>query len=162
MEASHGVLGVWYLHFDHAVPLLFTDNETNLARVFGVRNVSPFQKDGINDFVVHGRTDAINPEGHGTKAAGHYRLRIDAGATATIRLRLNLRPPAAIGRRQRDGEEDCDTVLTAPPHGIWPFTRFLSRWWIAISPSGSSCCCSTSGISIPTDSCRRANGTSMT
>src|SRR6188768_365390 len=34
VEASHDGLGVWYLHFDHAVPLLFTDNETNLARVF--------------------------------------------------------------------------------------------------------------------------------
>ena len=77
------------LHFDTRPPLLFTENETNNRRLFGTANASPYVKDGINDFVVSGRQDAINPNNAGTKAAGHYHATIDAGATAVFRLRLN-------------------------------------------------------------------------
>ena len=77
------------LHFDTRPPLLFTENETNNRRLFGTANASPYVKDGINDFVVSGRQDAINPNNAGTKAAGYYHAAIDAGATAVFRLRLN-------------------------------------------------------------------------
>jgi hypothetical protein len=77
------------LHFDTRPPLLFTENETNNRRLFGTANASPYVKDGINDFVVSGRQDAINPNNAGTKAAGYYHAIIDAGATAVFRLRLN-------------------------------------------------------------------------
>ena len=77
------------LHFDTRPPLLFTENETNNRRLFGTANASPYVKDGINDFVVSGRQDAINPNNAGTKAAGYYHATIDAGATAVFRLRLN-------------------------------------------------------------------------
>ena len=42
-------------------PLLFTENETNTERIFGVPNRTPYVKDGINDYVVHGQTEAVNP-----------------------------------------------------------------------------------------------------
>ena len=67
------------LHFDARPPLLFTDNETNNQRLFGTANASPYVKDGINDFVVSGRQDAINPITAGTKAAAHYHATIEAG-----------------------------------------------------------------------------------
>ena len=51
--------------------LLFTENETNTQRIFGVPNRSPHVKDGINNYVVDGQKDAINPEQKGTKAAAH-------------------------------------------------------------------------------------------
>ena len=54
-------------------PLLFTENETNTQRIFGVPNRRPYVKDGINDYVVHGQAEAVNPEQTGTKAAAHYR-----------------------------------------------------------------------------------------
>ena len=69
--------------------LLFTENETNNERLFGTANPTPYVKDGINDYVVAGRQDAVNPNHTGTKAAAHYQLRVGAGATAVIRLRLS-------------------------------------------------------------------------
>ena len=49
----------------------FTESETNSARLFSSPNRQPFVKDGINDFIVDGRTEAVNPERVGTKAAAH-------------------------------------------------------------------------------------------
>ena len=53
-------------------PLLFTENETNNRRLFGTANASPYVKDGINDFVVLGKQEAVNPSKTGTKAAALY------------------------------------------------------------------------------------------
>src|SRR5581483_11414445 len=58
----------------------------------------PFVKDGINDFVVHGREGAVNPEKKGTKAAAHYRLTVSPGECQVVRLRLSDVAPAAFGR----------------------------------------------------------------
>ena len=71
------------------MPLLFTENETNQARLFGQKNESPYVKDGINDCVVHGRPEAVNPGNQGTKVAAHYSATIGAGQTMVIRLRLS-------------------------------------------------------------------------
>ena len=49
-------------------------------------------KDGINDYVVHGNQDAVNPEKQGTKAAAQFQLEIGAGQTSVIRLRLTKNP----------------------------------------------------------------------
>jgi hypothetical protein len=69
--------------------LLFCENETNVRRLFGV-NAIGFFKDGINDFVVAGNRDAVNPEKFGTKAAAHYLLQVPAQASAVVRARLLL------------------------------------------------------------------------
>ena len=95
IAARHPELGVWNLECGGSPELLFTDNETNNRRLFGSENPSRFVKDGINDFLLHGRADAINPAAIGTKAAAHYRLEIAAGGSASVRLRL--RPAAATG-----------------------------------------------------------------
>ena len=88
--ASHHELGRMFMQCDGNPPLLFTDNDTNNERLFGGRNVSPYVKDGINDFVVAGRRYAVNPDRTGTKAAAHYHLNVGTEQTATIRLRLSL------------------------------------------------------------------------
>ena len=102
--SSHGVvkavdheLGERYLSCEGAVPLLFTENETNTQRIFGVANRSPYVKDSINDYVVHGRTDAVNPEKKGTKVAADYHLNVPAGECQVVRLRLSNVAPAAAG-----------------------------------------------------------------
>jgi hypothetical protein len=95
IAASHPELGALRLECEGSPPLLFTDNETNNRRLFGSENPSRYVKDGINDFLLHGQADAINPAATGTKAAAHYRLEIAAGGSATVRLRL--RPAAATG-----------------------------------------------------------------
>jgi hypothetical protein len=83
-----GFLADYRLYCEGGVPLLFTENETNNSRLFGSSNSSPYVKDGINDFIVQGRQDAVNPAGTGTKVSPHYRLTVGAGETKVVRLRL--------------------------------------------------------------------------
>jgi hypothetical protein len=88
VEAVHPEMGRAHLYCDAPVPMLFTENETNTERLFGVPNRTPYVKDGINELVVHGRADAVNPDRRGTKVAAHYRLKVDAGGREVVRLRL--------------------------------------------------------------------------
>jgi len=86
IQASHHALGDYELHCADARELLFTGNETNSERLFSSPNRSPFVKDGINDFIVQGRREAVNPECVGTKAAAHYAFTIQPGASEVVRL----------------------------------------------------------------------------
>jgi hypothetical protein len=72
-----------------APELLFTENETNTARLFGAPSESPYVKDAFHAFVVEGRRDAVNPNGFGTKAAAHYRVDVPARGEVVLRLRLS-------------------------------------------------------------------------
>ena len=110
VAASHSKLGERFLYCDGAPTLLFTENETNNERIFGKPNPSPFVKDAINNYVVHGKEDAVNPDKVGTKCAAHYRLTVEAGQEKSIRLRLSDIAPARCGRslqrvRQNPGSE---------------------------------------------------------
>jgi hypothetical protein len=77
----------WYIETD-ATPLLFAENETNYQRLFGAPNASPYVKDGINDAVVHGHLERVNPERWGTKAAAHFGTIVSPGETFTVRVRF--------------------------------------------------------------------------
>jgi hypothetical protein len=116
IAASHADLGERFLYCEGDVSLLFTENETNNERLFGTANASRYVKDGINNYVVNGNLDSVNPEKAGTKSAAHYQLSVGAGKTATIRLRLSDLAPAAMGdpfknfavtmqTRQREADE---------------------------------------------------------
>jgi hypothetical protein len=61
IEAVHPDMGMRWLACDGIPNLLFTNNETNFQRLFNVSNASPYVKDGIHDYVIHNRKDAINP-----------------------------------------------------------------------------------------------------
>ncbi len=93
VKAVHPALGERYLSCDDSPALLFTENETNTQRIFGVPNRNPYVKDSINDYLVHGKKDAVNPEQKGTKCAAHYRLNIKPGEHQTVRLRLGTTAP---------------------------------------------------------------------
>ena len=88
VELNHTQCGNRWLHCEGSPELLFTENETNARRLFGAENHSPYVKDGINDYVVHGAGEAVNPQHIGTKAAAHYKLTIGGGETAVVRMRL--------------------------------------------------------------------------
>ena len=96
IAASHDQLGDRYLYCEGNTELLFTENETNNERIFGTPNASPFVKDGINNHVVNGKKDVVNPQGTGTKAAAHYSITVGAGQTAKIRLRLTDLAPTTV------------------------------------------------------------------
>ena len=94
VAATHPLLGKLIFFCEGEVPLLFTENETNHERLFpGLKNESPYVKDGINDWVVQGNQGAVNPGKQGTKVAADYRAMIDAGQTKVIRLRLSKSSP---------------------------------------------------------------------
>ncbi len=86
----------YYLYCDGNVPLLFTENETNHARLFAGANASPYVKDGINNYLVHGQQAAVNPAQMGTKVSPHYQLTVAAGETQVIHLRLTRIAPAEM------------------------------------------------------------------
>jgi len=96
IEAQHKHYGTRWLICEGSPQLLFTENDTNNKRLFGVDNATPYAKDGINDYVVHARQDAVNPAQTGTKAAALYRLRIEPGASVALQLRLTNQAPAIV------------------------------------------------------------------
>jgi hypothetical protein len=99
VAAAHPVLGKFVLTWEGDVPLLFTENETNHERLFpGQKNESPYVKDGINDCVVEGRQEAVNPGKQGTKVAAHYQANVRPGQTKVIRLRLSKSSPDHQGK----------------------------------------------------------------
>src|SRR3954471_7523583 len=65
-------LGRRWLYAGGDPDMLVTENETNGQRLWGTVNPTPSVKDGIDECVVHGRTDAVNPARVGTKAAAHF------------------------------------------------------------------------------------------
>lgn len=88
IEAVHPTLGSRWLYCDGIPDLLFTNNETNYERLYGVSNTSPYVKDSIDNYVIHNHKNAINPSQTGTKFSAHYQLVIAPGVTRTVRLRL--------------------------------------------------------------------------
>jgi hypothetical protein len=104
-------------------PFLFTENETNAERLWGVPSASPFVKDAFHERVVGGREAAVNPAGFGTKAAAWYRLEIEPGHSTALRLRLHAEseaPRKPFGRgydevfatRIREADEFYETKLS--------------------------------------------------
>jgi len=95
VSAEHESLGLRWLCCEGLPELLVTENETNFTRLWGVANLSPYVKDGIDAFLVHGARDAVNPYLVGTKAALRYRLRLGPGESTSVRLRLTDTMPSA-------------------------------------------------------------------
>ncbi len=93
LQLEHETLGRFFVRVEpdsrgQEPPILFTDNETNYARLFGNENAGGFVKDAFHEYLIHGRTDAVNPKNFGTKAAAHYVLELKPGEAQSIRLRL--------------------------------------------------------------------------
>jgi hypothetical protein len=132
IRATHPKVGERVLYCDGKATLLFTENETNTQRIFGLPNRTPYVKDGINNYIVHGQKDAVNPEEKGTKAAAHYRLTVKPGECQVVRLRLSDVAPGKSGpfsdfddvleTRHKEADQLYDTViprsLTADQAGV--------------------------------------------
>src|SRR5207237_9535711 len=102
----------------------FTENESNLARLWGVPNPTQFVKDSINDAVVQDRPEIVNSNQVGTKAAAHYKFTMPPNESRTIRLHLtkidNQRPSDPFAKfdkichtRREEADELYSTL--APP-----------------------------------------------
>lgn len=117
LSAVDPKLGKRFLYCEGDCRLLFTENETNTQRIFGVPSRTPYVKDSINDYVVHGNESAVNPETKGTKAAAHYRVTIEPGQSQVVRLRLSDRAPETFvgsnGKGAGPFGKEFDTILQA-------------------------------------------------
>jgi len=129
--AEHPTEGRYTFSSAGAPGLLFTENETNAARIFGRPNGSPFVKDAFHDYLIHGRGAAVNPAREGTKVAAHHHLVVPAGGEEVIRLRLTRGAPAEpafanfdeiFAARAREADEFYATVvpddLSADARGV--------------------------------------------
>ncbi len=96
IKATHSELGEMWLMCDGSPDVLFTENESNAARLWAQDNATPYVKDAFHDYVIEGRGDAVNPAGEGTKTAAHYALDVPAGGSQTVRLRLATSRPTDV------------------------------------------------------------------
>jgi glycogen debranching enzyme len=142
IRAEHPKLGTYFLtcqNINGELELLFTENETNNARLFsGGVNSTPYVKDSINDYVTQGRSRGVNPSRVGTKASARYRLTIEAGETQSVRLRLSTlqTQSGALGApfeqtfftRRQEADEFYATVA---PEGLSDDARLAQRQSLA-------------------------------
>ena len=123
IRAEHHELGVYYLHAAADANLLFCENETNAARIWGVPAETRFPKDGIGDHLLSGAA-TVNPDGEGTKAAAHVALQVPGGGQASVLVRLTREGPEAlaapfagavelIARRRAEADEFYEAIT--PP-----------------------------------------------
>jgi hypothetical protein len=106
IHATHQHVGEYWLACEGSPELLFTENETNYQRLWGVANHGPFVKDGIDEAIVHGMAGAVSPAGPGTKVAAHYRFTVAPGAAVSVTLRLSQ-------ERQQQPFADAGDILAA-------------------------------------------------
>jgi len=136
IEVNHHYYGRRWLYCEGSPELLFTENETNNRRLYGLENGS-YAKDGINDYIVHGVKEAVNAGHSGTKGTAHYPLTVDPGRTVTVRLRLTDKEiPPTVGEhlgadfervfleRQREADEFYATVI---PQDLAPDAQNVVR-----------------------------------
>jgi hypothetical protein len=120
LSATQWELGEYILECPDADELLFTENETNHARLFGSPSASPFVKDAFHRYVVNGERAAVNPAQTGTKAAARYHLEVAAGKTEIIELRLRRADTKAVDSakiyEQRKKEADDFYSVVFPAH----------------------------------------------
>jgi hypothetical protein len=124
LHAMHRGLPAYALYGETPDRLLFTENDTNTERIFGRPNAQPYVKDAFDNFLVHGRLEAVNPDHVGTKTAAHYLKQVAAGESAVIKLRLcanvGLSQPFSpdfdtiFNQRQREADEFYHRVTPFP------------------------------------------------
>ncbi len=101
VRADHATLGQFWLEAEAGAEWLFTENETNAGKLFGATNASAFTKDAFHERVAGGRVDAVNPARVGTKCAAWQALKLGAGESRVLRLRLYAdaaRPKETFGK----------------------------------------------------------------
>src|SRR5437588_2408307 len=112
VELEHWQYGKRWLLCGGNPELLFTENETNFARLFGAKNSSPYVKDAFHDYLIRGYKAAVNSDLTGTKVAAHCALRLDPGGSATLKLRLtDIEPLAGL-----DMDSPGARIITSPGH----------------------------------------------
>ncbi len=119
VHARHATLGSYFLYGRQPAEVLYTENESNGQRLWGVANASPYAKDAFHRRVIAGEVDAINPARQGTKFAAWHKLTVAGGQHARIDLVLSARALPApfsqgegtFARRQAEANIFYDDLL---------------------------------------------------
>ncbi len=135
VRAGHPDLGTWHLYGAQPATVLFTENESNVERLWGSPNAGPYVKDAFHRRVVEGETAAVNPAQAGTKFAAWSRWELAPGAQAQVDLVLSrtplVRPFALAGQtlaaRQAEAGAFYDDLLP----GAEPEDRGILRQALA-------------------------------
>ncbi len=106
-------LGKRYLYTEANGRPLFTDNETNTQRLYGVPNRHPYCKDAFHRAIINGEEGVVNPNQTGTKSCLHYQYTVPAGGSVVLRFRLlpeSMKAPLKdvdqiIAQRQAEADE---------------------------------------------------------
>ena len=109
VRVEHHDLGEMHLHAEAGGELLFCENESNAARLWGAGTSPAYPKDAIGDVVVGGGAQAVNPAREGTKAAAHVRFVVPAAGSVTYRVRLSATPSADLA----DPIGEVDAIVDA-------------------------------------------------
>jgi hypothetical protein len=122
IKVHHEKQGNYFLYCQNSPELLFTDNESNNKKLYGVESEVGYFKDGINNYVVQGDPSAINGKMTGTKAAANYDIIIKGGGFETITLRLtnteNKNPFENFDSIIENRKREADIFYTEIQHGI--------------------------------------------
>lgn len=162
VKASHPDLKEMYFYMDSPDELLFTENETNLEKLHGTKNVSNFVKDGINEYLVEGQKEAVNSNLIGTKFSPNYKFELNPRESKELRFRLcrsaKLRTPLGnkfdetLNARKSDadefynklsppsiGEEQSDIQRSAFSGMLWSkqFYNYVVEEWLEGDPAFS-------------------------
>jgi hypothetical protein len=136
IELVHEEYGSRWLLAERPDDVLFTENETNVERLHGAPNPTPYVKDAFDRYVVRGEIGAVNPDRTGTKAAARIERVLGPGESVTFRLRLTDASPAAgasafgagfdriFESRRREADEFYATVV---PESLSPDSRNVMR-----------------------------------
>ncbi|MES9812362.1 MAG: glucosidase [Candidatus Thiodiazotropha sp.] len=92
VKCHHKTLGDYWLYGEQDAELLFTENETNAAQLWGLASSATYVKDAFHRYVVAGETEAVNPDARGTKFAARYHLNVAGGESKKIDLILSAQP----------------------------------------------------------------------
>ncbi len=87
LKIEHHILGEYFMYFEGMDEIVFCNNETNREKLYGIKNITPYPKDGINDYIVEGKP-TVDRSNQGTKAAGIYKLNVPAKSSRKVKVRF--------------------------------------------------------------------------
>ncbi len=119
-HVDHPRYGCLRFTVEDAQEWLFTENDSNNARLFGSTNATPFVKDAFHRRIVDGEAEATNPNAQGTKAAASLRLVVPAGGSVAVRYALSPERPfmGAVDEVIRERREEADAFYAALAPGL--------------------------------------------
>ena len=102
IEANHPTLGTFVLSLEGSPTVLFTENESNSLRLWGLSEAGHYSKDAFHSYVVDGKQDVVNPKLQGTRSCAVYQMTLAPGAESVLRFRLCREGSVSLPRPQWD------------------------------------------------------------